>query len=202
MRDPYEVLGVSRTASDSEIKKAYHDLAKKYHPDNYTDNPLADLASEKMKEINEAYDAIQKGRASQGSYSAGGSSYSSYQSSSSSYSGYGSGQFATVRTYLNNNRLNEAEAMLNGMPNRSAEWYYLMGEISYRRGWLDMARQHYQTACSMEPGNLEYQRAIQTVRGSYTPYRQNYQHSSDLNDACNICNALLCLNCLCGGCNN
>jgi hypothetical protein len=54
----------------------------------------------------------------------------------------------------------------------------------------------------MEPGNLEYQRAIQTVRGSYTPYRQNYQQSSDLNDACNICNALLCLNCLCGGCNN
>ena len=39
MRDPYEVLGVARTASDSEIKTAYRELVKKYHPDNYTDNP-------------------------------------------------------------------------------------------------------------------------------------------------------------------
>ena len=55
MKDPYEVLGVSPNVSDSELKKAYHALVKKYHPDNYANNPLADLASEKMKEINEAY---------------------------------------------------------------------------------------------------------------------------------------------------
>ncbi|NMA36967.1 MAG: J domain-containing protein, partial [Papillibacter sp.] len=66
MRDPYEVLGVSRNASEDEIKKAYRELARKYHPDNYKDNPLSDLAQEKMKEINEAYDAITKGRAGSG----------------------------------------------------------------------------------------------------------------------------------------
>ena len=58
MKDPYEVLGVSRTASDSEIKAAYRELVKKYHPDNYANNPLADLASEKMKEIFAQYDAV------------------------------------------------------------------------------------------------------------------------------------------------
>ena len=49
MRDPYSVLGVSPGASDDEIKHAYRALAKKYHPDAYVNNPLADLAQEKMK---------------------------------------------------------------------------------------------------------------------------------------------------------
>ena len=211
MNDPYEVLGVSRNASDSEIKKAYHDLVKKYHPDNYADNPLADLASEKMKQINEAYDSITKARASggssYGSSSSGGYQYGSQQSASNSYSyGYGyqgstgGSQYREVRSLLNSNRLDAAESMLNGMPNRDAEWYYLRGEIAFRRGWLDEAAQNYQMACSMQPGNIQYRSALQRVSGTYSPYRQtNYQQSSDLNDACNICNALLCLNCLCGG---
>ena len=67
MTNPYSVLGVSPSATDDEIKKAYRELARKYHPDNYHDNPLADLASEKMKEINEAYDEITRQRAGGGS---------------------------------------------------------------------------------------------------------------------------------------
>ena len=62
MTDPYSVLGIQPTATDAEVKKAYRELARKYHPDNYQNNPLADLAEEKMKEINEAYDAINRAR--------------------------------------------------------------------------------------------------------------------------------------------
>ena len=54
-RDFYEVLGVSKTASDAEIKKAYRKLAKKYHPDS---NPNDTVAAERFKEINEAYDVL------------------------------------------------------------------------------------------------------------------------------------------------
>ena len=84
MRDPYEVLGVSPDADDNEIKKAYRELARKYHPDNYQNNPLADLAEEKMKEINEAYDAITRSRAGGGSSYGGGTA-------SQGQSGYGYG---------------------------------------------------------------------------------------------------------------
>ena len=58
MSDPYKVLGVSPTATDDEVKAAYRELAKKYHPDNYANSPLEDLATEKMKEVNEAYDQV------------------------------------------------------------------------------------------------------------------------------------------------
>mgnify|MGYP002658845731 CR=1 FL=1 len=62
IHDPYKVLGVSRDASDDEIKKAYRELARKYHPDNYAGNPLADLVEEKMKEINAAYEMLRRER--------------------------------------------------------------------------------------------------------------------------------------------
>ena len=75
MRDPYSVFGVSQNASDQEIKKAYRELARKYHPDNYVNNPLADLAEEKMKEVNEAYEAIQKQRSGGGGYQQQSSGY-------------------------------------------------------------------------------------------------------------------------------
>ena len=196
MRDPYEVLGVSRGASDSEIKKAYHELVKKYHPDNYTDNPLADLASEKMKEINEAYDSITKGRAA----SSSGSSAGTYQSNPGYDASGSQSQYGTVRSYINANQLDYAESLLNGMPDRSAEWYYLKGEIAYRRGWLDEARRSFQSAVSLSPNNYSYRQALARVQGGYTPYRSNSYQGNDLDTACNICNTLLCLNCLCGGC--
>ena len=201
MRDPYEVLGVSRTASDSEIKSAYRELVKKYHPDNYADNPLADLASEKMKEINEAYDTITKARASQSTGSSQSGYQSAYQNSYQSYNAYSgsNSNYAQVRSYINANQLDMAESLLNTAPNRDAEWYYLKGVIAYRRGWLDEARQNYQTACAMMPGNYEYQNALRTVQGGYSPYRQSAYSSGSADPACDICRALLCLNCLCGG---
>ena len=94
MTDPYVVLGVSRTASDEEIKKKYRELARKYHPDNYANNPLADLAQEKMKQINEAYDAITKERAG------GGAQYKTYTQPGSTSSGSASGPYRDVRSAI------------------------------------------------------------------------------------------------------
>ena len=82
-RDPYAVLGISPQATDAEVKAAYHEMARKYHPDNYTDNPLSDLAQEKMQEINEAYDTIVRMRQNGGGGYSG--NYDRYMESKQSY---------------------------------------------------------------------------------------------------------------------
>lgn len=197
MKDPYEVLGVSSGASDDEVKKAYRDLARKYHPDNYQNNPLADLAEEKMKEVNEAYDAITKSR-SDGGGSYGGYSGSAYQQSQR-YSSSAGGQFAQARQYINMGDLDTAEQILQGAASKNGEWYFLMGSIAYRRGWLDEARQNYQIACRMEPQNMEYRQALSMMQNG--GYSYHHGASGVGCDGMDCCTSLLCMNCLCGGCN-
>ena len=202
MRDPYEVLGISPDAGDDEVKRAYRELARKYHPDNYQNNPLADLAEEKMKEINEAYDAITKGRAGgAGSYggSAGAQSYgygggASYQQRQNS----GGGVYAQARQAISRDDLDMAEQLLQGAPSRNGEWYFLMGSIAYRRGWLDEARQNYQIAVQMDPGNMEFRQAYSMMsRGGYG-YQPDMVGAQC--DGLDCCTTMLCMNCLCGGC--
>ena len=199
MRDPYEVLGVSPDAGDEEVKKAYRELARKYHPDNYINNPLADLAEEKMKEINEAYDAITKGRAggSGGGYAhsygyGGGTSYQQQRQNT------GAGVFAKARQAINSNDLDGAEQLLQGAPSRNGEWYFLMGSIAYRRGWLDEARQNYQIAVQMDPNNMEYRQALGMMRQGGYGYQPDIIGTNC--DAMDCCTALMCMNCMCGGC--
>ena len=201
MNDPYSVLGVSPSASDDEIKKVYRELARKYHPDNYVDNPLADLAQEKMKAVNEAYDAITKARSGGGQSSYGSQSgYQSSYGSQSDYQSYSSGSsqvYQQIRQAINMGDLSRAEQLLNSIPTREAEWYFLAGAVAYRRGWMDEAQRNYQMAASMDPANAEYRQAMQLVRyGGGGIYRQTgYQQGCD---GCDICTALMCLNCLCG----
>lgn len=193
MKDPYEVLGVPHGASEEEIKKAYRDLARKYHPDNYANNPLADLAQEKMKEINEAYDTLMKGGSVPNA-----SSSSSYSSGSSGSSG---GAFGQVRELIRQGRIDMAESMLDGIATHNAEWYYLRGVIAQRRGWMDEAAQNFRIAVNMDPQNYEYRNAANAASGAgaYT-YRQQEYGNSQSDDLCNLCGSLMCLNCLCDCC--
>jgi len=193
MSDPYEVLGVSPSASDDDIKKAYRELVKKYHPDNYNDNPLADLAEAKMKEINEAYDMVVKMR-TQGGYQTSGRSYSG----SGSQGSYGNRAtvFAQVRQLINQGNLAEAESLLQMSSTRNAEWYYLTGTIAYRKGWMDEARQNFWTACNMDPSNYEYRQALNAM--GMTATRGTYGGGGD--DLATLCTTLCCLNCLCNSC--
>ena len=200
MNDPYQVLGVKPDASDEEIKRAYRELARKYHPDNYQNNPLADLAEEKMKEVNEAYDAINKMRSGGGGYQSSGSSYSGGGYQYQNQSAGGTAAYARIRQLINMGDLDAAEQLLMQTGSRNGEYYFLAGSIAYRRGWLDEARQNYQMACQMDPGNPEYRRAAGMMNQGGFAYGQNGMGAQQC-DSCDICTSLLCLNCLCGGCN-
>ena len=191
MKDPYSILGVSKDASDEEIKTAYRELARKYHPDNYADNPLSDLAGEKMKEINEAYDAIINSRRS------GSKANGSYYNNSTS----GHSSFPEVRSLINQGRLEQAQEVLDGVPpgSRDAEWYFLNGTVLYRRGWFDQAYTSFATATRMDPQNPEYRNALnraQRQAGSqYNPYR-SYGTVGGCN-GCDLCSNLICADCCC-----
>ena len=157
MNDPYKVLNVSPSASDEEVKKAYRDLARKYHPDNYHDNPLADLAQEKMKEINEAYEQIQKQRRAGSGYGAPRQSY--YGTTSNGYSS-ADPTMQQIRLAIARGDISQAERLLNAVSDHNAEWSFLMGNVCYRRGWLDEAKRYFETACRMDPENPEYRQAL------------------------------------------
>jgi len=197
-RNPYEVLGLKLGATQEEIKTAYRELVKKYHPDRYQGNPLNDLAEEKMREINEAYESLMAGakgpknrggtqygpgssRGYNGGPAYGGGAYGS--GSGGYYDGYGGGnQFAgdgtaeyrEVRKSIDRGDLRDAEVRLGRMGTRSAEWYYLYGVLNIRRGWYNEGVQGLQTAVNMEPQNFEYRNTLNSV----VAQTQNYYASS------------------------
>lgn len=207
MNDPYQILGVPETASDEEVKRAYRELARKYHPDNYHDNPLADLAQEKMKDINAAYEQITKMRsgAKSGGYSSAGSSgsygsYGAYQQQYSSQSSSGSSVLQQVRIAINTGNISRAEALLANYSDHNAEWNFLRGAVCYRRGWMDEAKRYYQTACQMDPGNAEYRQALEFMeRGTESAYHPGGQPFGTEVCGGNLCLPLCCLWTLCNG---
>ena len=187
MRDPYQVLGIPSTATDEEVKKAYRNLARKYHPDNYHDNPLEDLAQERMKEINEAYETIRTQRKAAQS---GGQSYGGYTGGYSQ--GYNAGAYGgvwqRVRLAISQGNLNLAEELLNAQTDHNGEWNFLKGAVCYKRGWMDEAKRYYQTAVQMDPDNSEYQQALDRAEGRQTAYRPDgYGSASTGNCQMNPC---------------
>ncbi len=218
--NPYKVLGVSENATQEEIRAAYLALVKKYHPDKYTDNPLKELAGEKLKEINQAYELLTKkpsngnGGASSSGYGGGtggayaggsyGGGYANYgRREGTGYTGPNAKEFASARAYINQNNLNAARTVLDSVPNHNGEWNYLYGIIYLRQGWYEKARACIRVAYESDPNNAEYRNAYASLNNSGRVYQTGgFGNANGMGSTvcCSICPALMCLDCCSGGC--
>lgn len=197
MTNPYKVLGVNEGATNEEIRAAYLSLVKKYHPDKYTDPDMKQLANEKLKEINEAYDQLTKNPGKTASSGYSGAAYGA-GGHGGSYSGPEADRFVRARSLINAGNLDGAKTILDTIQTRNAEWYYLYGIIYLRQGWYDKAREFLGRAYRTEPGNAEYAQAYNTLRYTGNPYSRPRQSTSYGNcSACDICSGLMCADCCC-----
>ena len=213
-RDYYEVLGVSKTASDSELKSAYRKLAKKYHPDV---NPGDKEAEAKFKEATEAYSVLsdaekrrqydQFGHAAfeQGGGGAGGFGGFDFNGQSEQRSQQNdSVNMQAALNYIRNGYYKEALHALNDIPagQRSARWYFFSAVANQGAGNNVAAQEHAQQAVSMEPSNMEYRQFLQNLQFGGTWYQNMgsaYQRPvSGLSRMCAIwCGFMMFLNCCC-----
>lgn len=185
MNNPYDILGVPRNASNDEVKKAYRALCKKYHPDSYVNNPLADLAEEKFKEVQAAYDQIMKER-EQGSYSY------------STGNGQETPELQEVRNYINARRFHEALTMLANISNRNAMWYYYSAIANMGIGNNLVAVEHAKQAAAMEPNNMEYVNFANQMQFRSQQYQTTgYGYGRQSYGTGNMCCDLWCMDTMC-----
>ena len=199
--DPYQVLGVTRGASDEEIKKAYRNLSRKYHPDANINNPNKEAAEEKFKQVQQAYDQIMKEK-EMGSF--GDFGFGGYQSRQSSGSSEYENHMRAAANYIQSRHFREALNVLNSMTGRNAMWYYYSAIANNGVGNNVMALDHAKQAAAMEPNNFQYRQLVQQLEGGGMWYRDMqgpfYEYSSGDSDFCmKLCIANMICNCCCGG---
>lgn len=225
MNDPYQVLGVSRDASEEELKKAYRTLSRKYHPDANINNPRKDEAEARFKEVQQAYQQIMKertgGSGSYGSYGNGGwqqgSPYGSFggfgdfwgfggwdTQQRSGYQGEESTYYQAAANYINNGHYQEALNVLNNISQKTALWYYYSAIANSGKGNNVAAMEHARQAARMEPDNMQYQQLVREFESGgdwYQTRRTTYGGTMmNGNDWClKLCLANLVCNMCCGG---
>jgi molecular chaperone DnaJ len=195
VQNPYEVLGISPSATDDEITQAYRKLAKKYHPDI---NPGDKNAEQKMRTVNAAYEEIHRGKTGGTNYEQTDGSYGP-QRQEEQYRGndpfggfdFGFGGFedffggswksereredpllARTRLFIQNGQYTDALRQLEEINERGASWYYYSALANAGAGNRVLALNHSGVAAKMEPDNMQYRQLYaQFQRGSFA-YRE------------------------------
>ena len=206
MTDSYSILGISREASDEDIKKAYRALSRKYHPDANINNPLKEEAEVKFKEVQQAYQQIMDERSRVSSSGAGShTGYGGWYQNQQGTSDDGSSQYLrAAANYIQSGHYAEALNVLNGIKERGALWYFYSASANSGAGNNVTALEHAKEAVRLEPQNMQYQMLLQRLQGGGGWYQQRqsmYGYPSSVGgDWCmKLCIANMMCNLCCGG---
>ena len=203
MFDPYSVLGISRDASDEEIKKAYRKLSRKYHPDANINNPNKAQAEEKFKEVQQAYEQIMKEK----EYGTSGN-YNSYDG----FGGFGGQSRRTYQdeeairrqaaaNYIQSRHFQEAMNVLSSLNQRNGQWYYLSAMANMGLGNNVNAMNDAHTAVNMEPDNMQYRMLLQRLEGGGSWYQEQQNPFGGMpSDGSDYCMKLCLANMVCNLC--
>ena len=204
--NPYSVLGVNPSATDEEIKKAYRELSKKYHPDANVNNPYKDEYEEKFKEVQAAYTAIMDQR--QGKVPGGtefwGNGYG-YQGQTQSQTQSQDQQYMQAAVgYIQNGYYKEGLNVLEEVQDRRGPWFYYSAYANYKLGNNAVALEHAKAACAFEPNNFYYALLLNQMQGGEVRYQQrSYQYGGNPRSRQNVCAeacaTMICINMCCGG---
>ena len=148
MADCFDVLGISRGASAQDVRRAYRELARRWHPDRFAEGPERLWAESKMIKINLAYEEALSQCASHGRLD---------QTSPENE------QLEDVRKLLGLGQLSAARQALMRVATRSAEWNYLFGAVLFRLGEVEKAALYFGIATRQQPGNAQYQTAYESA---------------------------------------
>ena len=193
MDNPYRVLGLQPGASDEEVKRAYRQLAKKYHPDM---NPGDPHAAKMMNDINAAYDQIKNPPRQTTTSNAYDPFKGWYQQSEQTYQNQRTEYVAAWR-YLRSGSYEEALYVLNSVPSneRTAEWYYLSAIANTNLGNRVLGFEHINQACRMDPNNEQYQLTKEQIEYHGHVYQEQQQNFNFTDmDPGRLCLTL----CICG----
>lgn len=181
--NPYTILGISRDSSDEEVKKAYRNLSRKYHPDANINNPNKEQAEEKFKEIQQAYQMIMNEREKKENYSGSYGNSGGYEEFGGfgSYGGFNSRQagareddytmhLQAAQNYINSRHFAEAVNVLDSMGERTGVWYYLSAIANMGVGNNIQAMEYAKKAVELEPNNLEYRMLLGQMQSGGTWY--------------------------------
>ena len=208
MSDPYKVLGIGRNASDDEVKKAYRDMARKYHPDK---NPGNEAAEDMFKIVQEAYNDIMNERKNGGPGFSGAGFNNAYtggfeQNENAGQAYYGQAEnaprYQAASNYINNGYYREAFNTLMGVKERDSMWYYLSALANAGLGNNYQAVEQARTAVRMEPDNAMYQELLSRLSygGNSYFFRQQGMTGGGFSgdDYCaRLCALNICINLCC-----